>query len=183
MTENKITIRQLVAEDWEIYRDLRLHALKTEPGVFSSNYARESVFSKDEWVERIAVGGKAAFALFDESTPIGLTGVVRMDGVEDAPEVVLVASYILPEYRGRGLSRYFYEARLNWAADQGNVKTVIVSHRESNLASKAANQAFGFVYQGKEMKEWPDGMSENQLLYKLDIQQYKQRRSSLSPTG
>ena len=173
MTENKIAIRQLGAEDWEIYRDLRLHALKTEPGVFSSNYARESAFTKDEWVERIAVGGKAAFGLFDDRNLVGITGIVRMDGIEDAPEVVLVASYILPEYRGRGLSRYFYEARLNWAASQGNIKTVIVSHRESNDASRRANQAFGFVKTGVEMKTWPDGIQENQVCYALDISRYK----------
>lgn len=183
MKENKITIRQLTAEDWEIYRDLRLHALKTEPGVFSSNFARENAFGKGEWLERIVPSCKASFGLFDENVLVGLTGVVRMDGVDDSPDVVLVASYILPEYRGQGLSRHFYEARLNWAVSQGNIKTIHVAHRESNLKSKAANQAFGFVYRGQEMMQWPDGAYENEILYTLDIQQYKQKRDQLSPAG
>lgn len=70
------------------------------------------------------------------------------------------------EYRGIGLSVMFYEARLNWAKHE-NISAVIVSHRESNLASKMANQKFGFQYTHEQNKIWADGVKNQEIFYRL----------------
>lgn len=173
MKKDNMEIRKLEADDWALFRDIRLFALKTEPGKFSSNYALESAFPEQEWRGRLSSPARAFFGLFDQGQIAGITGIARVDQDMESPEVVLIASFLRPEYRRQGLSRMFYEARLDWAAEQPGVKSVLVSHRESNRASERANQAFGFVMTGKEMMEWPDGVKENQVLYKLDINRYK----------
>ena len=178
MKKNNMEIRELVPDDWEIFRNIRLFALKTEPGKFSSNYTLESGFSEQEWRGRLSGPVRAYFGLFDNDRIVGITGVVRVNQDMESSDVVLVASFLKPEYRRQGLSRMFYQARLDWAAKQPGVKNVLVSHRESNIASQRANQAFGFVMTGKEMMEWPDGMKENQVLYTLDISGYKNSRKN-----
>ncbi len=173
MTKDNTTIRQLTPSDWQIFRDLRLYALKSEPGKFSSNYTLESGFSEETRRDRLAPPLRAYFGLFDQGKLVGITGAIRNNGDAQATDIILVASYIMPEYRGQGLSRKFYKARLEWAAQQPGVIRVLVSHRESNDASRRANQAFGFVRTGAEMKIWPDGIEENDVSYELDIRNYK----------
>ena len=176
MKKDNTEIRKLGPDDWALFRDMRLFALKTEPGKFSSNYDLESAFPEQEWRDRLSSPVRAFFGLFKDGHLAGITGIARVDQDIQSPEMVLIASFLKPDYRRQGLSRMFYEARLDWAAKQPGVKKVIVSHRESNVASERANQAFGFVMTGKEMMEWPDGVKENQILYALDIGSYKNSR-------
>jgi hypothetical protein len=48
-------------------------------------------------------------------------------------------------------------------------KRLSVSHRESNIASKAANQHFGFRYSHREACNCLDGTTEDVLYYVLDL--------------
>ncbi|KAJ5261168.1 Acyl-CoA N-acyltransferase [Penicillium angulare] len=52
------------------YRDLRLKALKTSPGSFSSTYTIESTFSDADWVDRLTVPDREVFIC--AATPVGL---------------------------------------------------------------------------------------------------------------
>ena len=82
---------------------------------------------------------------------------------------MLVMSFILPEYRGQGFSRLLYEVRLDWIRLQSKFLTVIVSHRESNIASRKANQKQGFRFVRRETRKWPDGRVEDELFYELPV--------------
>ena len=71
-----------------------------------------------------------------------------------------------PKYRGRGLSKLIYEARLDWARIN-DYERVIVAHRNGNDASRAANQAFGFKLYESEKIEWFDGTKDLDCRYEL----------------
>ncbi|HEX9956487.1 MAG TPA: GNAT family N-acetyltransferase, partial [Fibrella sp.] len=139
---DKHYLRQLEATDWQLLREIRLDALKKEPTVFGSSLSGESERPDSEWQNRLADSNRAYFCLFtDGGETVGLTAVYgTIDG-----SAVLVASYIKEAYRGRGLSSLLYNARIGWARANG-FKKAIVSHREDNLISKAANQRAGFRY-------------------------------------
>ena len=157
------TIRQLTVNDWQIYKSMRLEALQNEPGVFGGSYADESARSDDDWKHRF-LKSCAYFGLYHGDDCIGLTGVVEHR--DNSDNVIFLASYVRKEYRGKGLSHLLYEARIGWAKEQG-YKCVVLNHRASNLASKAANQKHGFVYTHTERKTWPDGIEDDQLFYQL----------------
>lgn len=106
----------------------------------------------------------AYFGLYHGDECIGLTGVVEHK--DNPQDTLLIASYIRKEHRGKGLSRMLYEARIVWAKENG-YKRAIISHRASNVASKAANQKHGFVYTHAERKIWPDGIADDQLFYQF----------------
>ncbi len=61
-----------------------------------------------------------------------------------------------------------YQARLEWAGKR-NLKRLIIGHRESNIASKNANQHFGFKYTHQEIRKWPDGSIEPMTYYELNL--------------
>lgn len=165
MDLSNYTIHRFTIKDVAAYKALRLEALQLEPGMFGSSYALELSFTDEQWIARVNNPGGACFGLYCDGEPVGITGIVARD--TDAPgDAYMTQSYIRKLHRGQGLSRLFYRARLQWAAEH-HIKRLIISHRESNLASKAANQRFGFVYTHREPRTWPDGSTEDNVFYEL----------------
>ncbi|HTD37044.1 MAG TPA: GNAT family protein [Candidatus Limnocylindrales bacterium] len=166
-----LNVRALEKADWRAFRDLRLHALRTEPGVFASSYAAEADFDEAEWRRRTTGDGHQTFGAFDGERLVGITGVITARGDPSGETAMLVMSYVLPEYRGRGVSALFYEARLAWLHERPLFKRVVVSHRRSNEPSRRANQRFGFVPVGSVPTRWPDGTEEDEMTYELGLEE------------
>jgi RimJ/RimL family protein N-acetyltransferase len=160
-----ISLRLLGKADWPTFKTIRLEALRQEPGFFGSSYALELRRSDNDWQERLTQPGSAYFGLFiAETTCIGLTGVVQ--NRHDSRVGLLIASYIQPDYRGRGWATLFYRARIDWSRQQG-FRKLVVSHRADNAPSKAANQRVGFTYTHSEQQTWPDGNQTDNVFYEL----------------
>jgi len=157
-------IRTFLPEEVMLYKGIRLEALQAEAGVFSSSHAREAAFSDEQWMDRIQNENNVCFGLWCNDELIGITGVVVEK--ETPGDGLMVQTYIRQGYRGKGLSRMMYEARLQWARARG-LKRLITGHKESNIISKAANQHFGFRYTHNEERTWPDGSKEDIVYYEL----------------
>jgi RimJ/RimL family protein N-acetyltransferase len=158
------SIRRFSANEWEQYKAIRLEALSLEPGMFGNSHALEAAFTDQEWQEGLSGEGRYRFGLHAGDELIGLTAfVISQDNLTEA---YMTQSYIKKEHRGKGLSRLLYDTRLASARDLG-IKRLIIGHRESNIASKAANQRYGFKYTHSESRLWPDGTTEDMCYYEL----------------
>lgn len=157
------TIRQLQTDEWLIYKQMRLEALQIEPAMFRTSIPEEAALTDTEWIERTK-HPRAVFVLLENDIPIGMTSILLL--TDD--EAYLGQSYIKKEYRGIGLSALLYKARMKWATDL-QLKKLSISHRESNVVSKAANQKLGFKYTHRETMNWLDGTREDVLYYTLDL--------------
>lgn len=157
------TIRQLKENEWSTYKQMRLEALQIEPSMFRTSIPEEATLTDTEWKERIK-HPRAVFVLLENNTPIGMTSILLLTD----EEAYLGQSYIQKEYRGIGLSALLFKARMKWANDQ-QLKKLSISHRESNIISKAANQRLGFKYTHRETIDWLDGTREDVLYYALDL--------------
>jgi RimJ/RimL family protein N-acetyltransferase len=164
-----IFIKQLTENDWREFSQIRLKALQTDPLVFGSNYEKESQMTEAEWRSRLQAKDNAIFLIYEKETPIGMTAV-SVDRNDPTKKTALFwGSWLAPHFRGKGLSKLMYQARINWAKEQPTVEKIIVSHRASNLASKSANQKHGFVLTHKNEKVWTDGATEDEIFYELEI--------------
>jgi RimJ/RimL family protein N-acetyltransferase len=164
-----IAIRPLDPADWQAFREIRLSALQTEPGVFFSSYLAELALEPPEWQARIAGPGRVVFGLFAGDDLIGITGVVTDRDDPTGTTAMLAMSYIRPDYRGRRLTALFYEARLRWIAAQPHFTRAIVSHRASNTASARAILRAGFTRIGHGARTWPDGTTEDEVRYEFSL--------------
>jgi RimJ/RimL family protein N-acetyltransferase len=165
-----ISVRPLEEPEWAAFRNLRLQALRTEAGVFASTYEDEASKGPDEWRALIKNPAQKLFGLFDDKRLIGITAVFTWRNDPSGQTAILAMSFILPEYRGRGLARRLYRARLDWVRLHPQFKRVIVSHRESNSLSRRATERQGFVLTGRTQHTWPDGNTEDELHYELKIE-------------
>jgi GNAT superfamily N-acetyltransferase len=165
LPEKQYTIRQLLREDVTQYKSMRLEALQLDRGMFGNSYEYEAGFPQEQWITRLSNPNGACFGLYYGDELIGITGIVVSD--EEKPnEAYMTQSYIRKVYRGKGLSKLLYEARLEWARAH-RIKCLKIGHRASNQASKSANQRYGFNYTHSESRTWPDGKTEDMLYYEL----------------
>jgi len=164
-----ITGRALTAEDWQIFRQIRLRALRVHPGVYLGSYKDAAARTEREWKEMLDGYGKCIFGLFDRDRMIGLAAIFTSREDPSGQSGVLAMDYIDPSYRGRCLSKLLYQLRIDWARLHQPFKRLVISHREGNEASRRANQAFGFRYIGREDIDWPDGAQAPHYLYELEI--------------
>ena len=168
---DEIYIRALSVKDVEIYKPLHLEALKTESGFFSSRYEDALKRSPAEWKEILSGTDRHLFAMFlkhpESDMPIGLTGLFA--NRDDPQTGELVHSFILPYYRGRGLSDLFYRVRLELAMQHSSFLRLKVSHRAGNEPSRRAILRHGFTQTHKTRRLWPDGVEEEEWHYTLDL--------------
>jgi RimJ/RimL family protein N-acetyltransferase len=166
---NSITVRPLEPKEWAVFKDFRLQALKAEPGVFHSSYQEELAYTPEKWQRTLADPADLVFGLFDAGHLIGITAVFRWREDPSGETALLGMSFIAPEYRGRGLSRLLYKARLEWIRTKGLFKRVVVSHRASNGASRRAIERHGFLPTRCAARIWPDGITEDEIFYEMRI--------------
>jgi RimJ/RimL family protein N-acetyltransferase len=166
---NDVIIRALAPSEWEAFRDFRLDSLKAAPGVFAMTFDEAAIWSPEDWQAETQGPDHQVFGLFDDSRLIGITAVFTYRGDPTGRTALLAMSFILPPYRGRGLSRHFYDARLAYIRAQPRFRRVLVSHRESNEVSRRANQQHGFVRTASAPHTWPDGETENEIFYELEL--------------
>ncbi len=168
-TMNSISIRALDKSEWEAFRDFRLASLKATPGVFGIHYEVAASQSAQDWQSLIKGTDHQVFGLFDADRLIGITGVFPYNADSTGQTAQLVMSFILPDYRGRGLSSMLYDARLRWIRAQPQYQRAIVSHRKSNDVSRRANQRHGFIQTKVAPHTWPDGVTEDEVFYELCV--------------
>jgi GNAT superfamily N-acetyltransferase len=127
-------------DDWEEWRAIRLASLLDTPTAYGSTYEREVAFTEQDWRERLA----------------GPAVLVRADGVPVAmgaafnPEpgtLHIVAMYVVPAHRGRGLSRLVLDALVGHGRERG--LRVQLSVNTDNEVARLAYLRYGFVPTGE----------------------------------
>jgi GNAT superfamily N-acetyltransferase len=114
------SVRTLAADDWRLYRDLRLRALADSPDAFGSTLAAEAGRPDAEWVRRLASNADVRVSLPLVAELGGeLLGLAwgRID--TSAPDVAaLYQMWVAPTHRGRGVGQKLLEAVIAWATAQ-----------------------------------------------------------------
>jgi ribosomal protein S18 acetylase RimI-like enzyme len=114
-----VAVRRLRDDESEAWRDLRLRALRTDPGAFGSTAEREERCSEAEWRQRTdALATSSAAAMFvveERGVLLGCTGL-HGDG---GGAMTVVSVWIAPAWRGLGLAGRLMEAAASWARGQG----------------------------------------------------------------
>jgi RimJ/RimL family protein N-acetyltransferase len=133
-------VRFATEADLETWQDVRLRSLADAPEAFGSTLERERAFADDDWKARLR---PPAVLVMDGERAVGLGG-----GFEVRPGVILVvAMWLEPVWRGRGLSRRILDLVVDWARERGHEVELDVA--TDATAARAAYERYGFVYTGE----------------------------------
>ena len=168
MNMSEFEVRQLVTDDWSGFRLIRLESLAKYPQFFAPSQDERN-FTPEQWMAFLENKNAAIFGLFDSADLVGVSGIIRENNNPESHRALMMASYIREEYRGKSLSRLFYDARIAWARKQKDIDTLLIYHREGNLISRNANQRFGFKQVGSFKKTYLDGTEGLSLAYELKL--------------
>jgi ribosomal protein S18 acetylase RimI-like enzyme len=116
------SVRRFQSDEWQLYRDLRLAALRDTPDAFGSTLAREEVFPEQEWIARLAVGTTSPLnhpivAEDDAGCAVGLAWV-RIEPA-DTSTATLYQVWIRPDARRKHIGLALLASAVRWAQEAG----------------------------------------------------------------
>ncbi|OLT25207.1 hypothetical protein BJF82_05440 [Kytococcus sp. CUA-901] len=102
-----ITVRELAADEWEIFKTLRLRALQEDPEAFVASYEEESQHSDEEWQERMSHATRIGAQQGSEWVALASVGDEDTRDDDDLGEVYGI--WVTPSLRGEGVARQLME--------------------------------------------------------------------------
>lgn len=102
-----ITVRELAADEWEIFKTLRLRALQEDPEAFVASYEEESQHSDEEWQERMSHATRIGAQQGSEWVALASVGDEDTRDDDDLGEVYGI--WVTPSLRGEGVARRLME--------------------------------------------------------------------------
>jgi GNAT superfamily N-acetyltransferase len=159
-------VRKARAADWEELRGLRLRALADAPGAFASTLEREAAFDDEVWRRR-AEGGPDSTSLIagEDGAGIGMAALFVEASVPG--RVHLVAMWVDPRHRRRGVARALIERALRWAGER-QAGEVILWVADHNTAARTLYGRFGFRPTG-ERQPLPSDHTLTESLLRLPL--------------
>jgi GNAT superfamily N-acetyltransferase len=139
--------RLLRAAEVDLYRQVRLDALRTDPEAFASTVEQESQFDDDTWASRLAgfAGRRGGiFVAESEGVPVGMAGVGFS---ERAGDTVLWGMWVRPGFRNHGTGRALVDAAIAWAVVE-QATTITLWVVRTNTSGISLYEQCGFVATG-----------------------------------
>jgi GNAT superfamily N-acetyltransferase len=138
-----VLVQRAAVADWPEIRRTRLSALTESPAAFASTLDREADLNADSWQQRVASG--TWFVAREAGEPVGLVAGVA-DRETGGPH--LVAMWVDPRVRGRGVGMALVEAVKDWA-EAAAAEQLILWVADGNDRARRLYERCGFLDTGR----------------------------------
>jgi len=154
-----ISLRRIQIDEGELFKWMRLTALRQSPFAFASTYKAALPRSPESWSEQAnstAQGSdRCTFIAFSDDSPIGIAALYRTEEENDVGELVQV--WVSPEHRGKGVARDLMDAVLQWSSANG-FRTVVATIGKDNVRALRFYQEYGFKPESEASLNGPDNL-------------------------
>ncbi|MFF4713062.1 GNAT family N-acetyltransferase [Streptomyces eurythermus] len=159
-----LELRSVKADDWPLWRELRLSALAEAPYAFGSTLAQwqGSGDREERWRARLSIPGACDLVALLDGLPVGMASGVPGEG---AGNVELISMWVSPAARGKGVGDHLVQAVERWAVERG-ATTLRLSVRPDNRRATALYERHGFTDTGESGDLLPDGVGRERVMAK-----------------
>ena len=138
-------LRPLTSADAEIYRELRLSALREHPLAYVTDFREEAALPIEEMQKRLAGETSVTIGAFDEEQSlIGIGTLLWTTRLRQRFRATIVGMYVPPSCRRQGIATELLRACIERARTLPEVEEVCLSVTAGNDAARAAYIKFGF---------------------------------------
>ncbi len=110
-------IRQIGPEDLDVFKQIRLEALRAEPAAFASSPEDWECLSDEDWERRLTVN--PVFVAFDNGQLVGIVGLMRQSPSKMAHRASVIMVYVRKNLRGSGIATSLLMALTDHAQSEG----------------------------------------------------------------
>jgi ribosomal protein S18 acetylase RimI-like enzyme len=139
------TVCRLGADDWHVYRDIRLAMLEESPSAFGGTHAEAASFDEGLWRQRLADN---VVILAQVGTIAAGSAMYSEFGMTDPGDCALYGMWVEPGSRGTGVGRALVDAVVAQARAAGKGRVVLHVVSGNDTASHLYGRA-GFVPTGR----------------------------------
>lgn len=139
-------IRQLQEQDWALWKEIRLEALKRHPEAFGSSYEEESLWTDENFKQNLVKSD--IFGTFINHNLAGAAGFFIYDPQKLRHKGMLFTLYVKEDHRGQGIAGRLLETVIHHARTR-----VLQLHCSVNVENQEAfklYQKHGFQIFGTE---------------------------------
>lgn len=155
-----ITLRTLTPNDWQLFRELRLEALREAPYAFGATLTDWKEADESRWRARLTEVPFNGIAYLDER-PAGIASGFP----EERETAKLISMWVAPFARGHGVGDALVSAIVAWAREDDFVRLTL-DVTEGNEPALALYRRHGFVDDGRTT-DAASGRPERILTLKL----------------
>ena len=152
-----LIVRSFHSHEWQLYRELRLAALREAPDAFGSTLEREAGFPEEQWTTRLTAGVASPIeqplVAEDAGRAVGLCWV-RIDP-NDASMAALYQVWVHPDARRRGIGQRMLDSAMAWARETG-ARVMVLSVAIGRASAMDLYRRSGFVAVGVPIQIRPD---------------------------
>lgn len=139
-------IRQFGPDDMQIFRQIRLEALRSEPANFASSAEDWEALPDAEWTRRLTVN--AVFVDFHEGEPIAMMGLMPQAASKMAHRGTVIMVYVRKDRRGGGHAKAILDVLVAHARQAG-IRQLELAVSAENPAAIRFYQREGFTQAGR----------------------------------
>lgn len=139
-------IRLLTSQDADIFRCIRLEALRVEPSAFASMVEDWEALTIDDWRKRLV--NTPVFVAFRDDEPVGILGLMRQRSSKMAHRATIIMVYVRASLRGSGIAAGLLAAATDHARECG-VRQLELAVTAENPAAYRFYEREGFAEIGR----------------------------------
>ncbi|UIJ35103.1 N-acetyltransferase [Allobranchiibius sp. GilTou73] len=144
-----IGVVELGPDEWRVWREIRLEALRDAPEAFGSTSADWEDADEARWRARLADVPLHAFARLDD-LPAGVVSATAPDG---SGQVELISMWVAPFARGRAVGGALIDYALRWVTDRHPSARIALQVRKHNAPAIRLYERHGFVLAGENPED------------------------------
>ncbi|KKQ46169.1 MAG: Acetyltransferase [Candidatus Moranbacteria bacterium GW2011_GWC2_37_8] len=146
-------IYKLNSSEWEIYRTLRLEALRESPQAFGDCFVESALLSDEHWKEEFENPKSFILVARDGGEPFAMAAAYQEDGEKMKHIAYVWGVYVKKAYRGKGIGKQLMESLLDEIAAIGEIEKVDLNVNASQLSAVRLYERLGFAVAGTLHKE------------------------------
>lgn len=164
MDSDLIKIKNIADDQWPVYRQIRLEALKEEPQAFGRSLKEEQEFSEERWRRRAS--NPYCLVAFQGNRPVGTVSGYLDD---ERGHAHLVGMYVSAPARGQGVGSRLIKRLVENFALHGEVEKIVLTVNQQQVHAVNLYRKLGFSVEHEVKEILGDGCKHWLYRMVLDI--------------